>query len=244
MPTQQQSLTLRYQLYWLPIFLLAWLVLWPVPARAAPAAQVGCGIEMIVYDEGELNNAIACFNGAAVPGQYTITLAADILLTASTTTINKPSANYSLLIDGATHRVDGQNKSGVRPFTIASNTLVTMQAIRTTGGNATSGSGIENRGTLTIINSTFSNNSAASGSGGGILNSGTLTITNSTFSNNSASSGGGIYNNNPGTAQLHNTIIANSTRGGNCVNNGGTINASHSLIEDGGGVSTVPILTT
>ena len=50
-------------------------------------------------------------------------------------------------------------------------------------------------GTLTVSNSTFSDNNAAFGGlgGGGILNFGTLTVSNSTFSGNSAfNSGGGI----------------------------------------------------
>lgn len=47
------------------------------------------------------------------------------------------------------------------------------------------GGGIQNSGTLTVTNSTFSNNAALYGAG--IDNTGTLTITNSTFSNNPAS---------------------------------------------------------
>jgi hypothetical protein len=87
------------------------------------------------------------------------------------------------------------------------------------------GGGIDNHGTVTITNSTFSGNSAEAGSGGGIANSGTLTITNSTFSGNSVNfaNGGGIYNN-AGTVTLRNTIVANNTNG-NCSGS----------ITDGGG---------
>lgn len=62
--------------------------------------------------------------------------------------------------------------------------------------------------------------------GGGIFNQGTLTVTNSTFSNNSTSfdgGGGGIFNG--GTATLSNTIVAYSPQGGDCsgapINDGG-----------------------
>ena len=50
---------------------------------------------------------------------------------------------------------------------------------------------------LTVINSTFTNNSAIV-SGGGIYSQGSLTVSNSIFTNNSAKNigGGGIYANN------------------------------------------------
>ena len=70
------------------------------------------------------------------------------------------------------------------------------------------------------------------GLGGGIYNSGTLTVINSTFSGNSAAtSGGGIYN--TGTLNYSNTIIANST-GGDCTLNAGSIGTNtNNLVEDG-----------
>ena len=67
----------------------------------------------------------------------------------------------------------------------------------------TYGGGIYNQGSLNIVNSTFSNNEAVS-TGGGIYTLGSLTITNSTFSHNAASVGGGVYNQAPMT-------ITNST---------------------------------
>src|SRR5438552_13934406 len=58
------------------------------------------------------------------------------------------------------------------------------------------GGGIRNQGTLTLVNSTVTGNSANSG-GGGIFNQGTLTLINSIVAGNSTrtgSSGGGIAN--------------------------------------------------
>ena len=104
------------------------------------------------------------------------------------------------------------------------------------------GGGIANYGVLTVTNSTFSGNSADYG-GGGIANyNGALTVTNSTFSYNSATYGGGIFNNSAyygggmftyGTLNYTNTILANSTSGGDCVNNGTIDTNTNNLVEDG-----------
>ena len=87
------------------------------------------------------------------------------------------------------------------------------------------GGGICNGGALTIINSTFSGNFARQRRGGAIANYGTLTITNSTFSGNSSSSSGlagGILNG--GLFQSAGTLaIYNSTLGGNTADEGGGI---------------------
>ena len=54
------------------------------------------------------------------------------------------------------------------------------------------GDGISNYGTLTIQNTTISENTAAgSGSGGGVYNVGSLTAMNRTIRGNTGSSGGG-----------------------------------------------------
>lgn len=96
-----------------------------------------------------------------------------------------------------------------------------------------SGGGINNSyGTTTVTNSTFFNNSA-SNTGGGIINSGTLTLKNDTISHGSAPYGGGIYNGANKTLHYTNTIIANSTSGGDCVNNGVLGTNTQNLVEDG-----------
>jgi LPXTG-site transpeptidase (sortase) family protein len=91
------------------------------------------------------------------------------------------------------------------------------------GNSADQGGGAYNDGTLIVTNSTFSNNSANE-YGGGIINYNTLNVTNSTFSGNSADEfGGGIDNDRGGTLNYANTILANSTKGGDCYNDGGAI---------------------
>jgi hypothetical protein len=69
----------------------------------------------------------------------------------------------------------------------------------------------------------------------GVQNSeGTFTVINSTFSGNSASNdGGGIFNGGGSTTTLKNTIVANSTHGKNCVNRQGKITDGGYNIEDG-----------
>jgi len=101
------------------------------------------------------------------------------------------------------------------------------------GNGASSAGGIgKGGGTLAVTNATFSGNTADYW-GGGILNwAGTLTVTNATFSGNTATYGGGIWNWH-GTLNLRSTIIANSTAGGDCGNEGTIGQNVANLIEDG-----------
>jgi hypothetical protein len=103
----------------------------------------------------------------------------------------------------------------------------TLTLINTTVSNnsALVGGAICNGGMLTIINSTFSGNVARQREGGAIGNYGTLIITNSTFSGNIARSSkvgsraGGILNG--GLFQSNGTlVINNSTLSGNTADEG------------------------
>jgi len=103
----------------------------------------------------------------------------------------------------------------------------TLTLINTTISNnsALIGGAICNGGTLTIIDSTISGNTAREQMGGGIANYGTLTVTNSTFSGNTArrslvgSLAGGILNG--GLFQSSGTLaINNSTFSGNIARGG------------------------
>jgi len=70
---------------------------------------------------------------------------------------------------------------------------------------------IANYGTLTITNCTLSRNSTFGGNGGAINNSGNLIVSSSTICSNFVSgSGGGIYRA-AGTVQLRNTIVAGNS---------------------------------
>ena len=99
-------------------------------------------------------------------------------------------------------------------------TLTNSTVTDNTGENF--GGGILNTGTLTLTDTTVSDNillgTNTSGGGGGIFSSGTLTLTRSTVSGNSTiGRGGGIYN-----LDLT-TTITNSTISGNTALNGGGI---------------------
>ena len=120
--------------------------------------------------------------------------------------------------------------------TVITSTLTNNQAIGVIGlGGAILNAGSTTQtATLTVINSTLSGNQA-SGRGGGIYNSSdsVVNLIDSTLSNNQATDGGGgIANATDATLTLNNTIVANSVNG-DCLLTGGTINANHTLIEEG-----------
>lgn len=191
----------------------------------ARPALASCGGVTNVSNETQLNNRIADFNSQGGPCHYTIVLLSDINLTASTTTIDNPTENVDLLINGSGFSVNGQNIAGVRPFEIAVNTEVTMQNITITGGNvAISGGGIRNSGILILSNSDITSNTAGQ-EGGGLWNSavGTMIIQNGTSiednTANIANSGadaqgdGGVFNNG-GMVHISDAVISNNTVGG------------------------------
>ena len=127
---------------------------------------------------------------------------------------------------------DGDEAPG-SVFTIPSGVVVTLQDLNIRHGDAYLGGGVNNQGTLTVQNCTFSRNSAYEG--GGIYNSGgILTVQNSTFSENtSADFGGGIYNSG-GTLTVQDSTLSDNaaaTDGGAIYNGlGGTLTLAHSIL--------------
>jgi hypothetical protein len=126
-----------------------------------------------------------------------------------------------------------QSGGGYRVFNITSAaTDVTISGLTVNNGSdAVGGGGINNAGTLSLVNmavgkASNSSGNLTAGSGGGIANSGTLTITNSTISNNTATvSGGGIFNGATGTLTVRNSTISKNTSQGGANTGGGIINA-------------------
>lgn len=109
---------------------------------------------------------------------------------------------------------------------------LTVQGSAITGNSAVFGGGIENEGTMTVKDSSISQNTAitpgiATGSGGGIYNFGTATVMRSTVSGNTVNSnGGGIRNSGyfNGTIYHPATLaVTDSTISGNFADNGGGI---------------------
>jgi CSLREA domain-containing protein len=125
------------------------------------------------------------------------------------------------------------------------------------GGGLVNGVFPVDSGTVTVENSTISNNSGdgifndccyhlfltnstitgnSDTIGGGILNNGTMTLANSTISGNSSTvggvccTGGGILNN--GLATFENTIVAGNN-GGDCFSDGSLTDAGYNLSSTG-----------
>ena len=111
---------------------------------------------------------------------------------------------------------------------------VTVNNSTLSNNNGRSGGAIYNfGGTLTVNNSTFSGNTtSAFGDGGAISNSATMTVNNSTFSGNSSSKGGAI--NNSGTATVNSSTFSGNaaTNQGGAIYNGGdnTLTLARSLL--------------
>jgi predicted outer membrane repeat protein len=164
---------------------------------------------------------------SSLKGQ-TITLTSGRLIVDKNVTISGPGANH-LAVDGnATDWV----------FSIDLGPTVTISGLTITNGNG----GIlhHTAGTLTLSNSTISDNSSTSG-GGGILALGTLTMSNCTISGNSAQFGGGIALFNSTFTLSNCTISGNSAEfdGGGIysVNCALTVNNCTINGNSGGGIS-------
>src|SRR4029077_7376221 len=124
---------------------------------------------------------------------------------------------------------------------IDNHTSGTLTVLNTTLSNNTAandGGAIDNAGTATITDSTIALNSA--GLGGGIHNAGTLTVVSATIADNKATNSGqgGGLNAASGMATLYDTIIALNTSGGGTALNdiAGSVSSasSHNLVDDAG----------
>ena len=187
----------------------------------SPDQQVNCSSAITVTNAndsgaGSLRQAITdvCTGGTITfDGDYTITLASQL-------TIDK-----NLTIDGAGYNVTVSGNNAVRVFYVNLGVTFNLQNLTVANGYCGSGclvgGGVENRGTLNVTNTTFSDNSATA-YGGGIENyHGTLTITNSAFTGNTANDGGAIYNSNGVISLTDVTFSGNSAThsGGGMYNN-------------------------
>jgi hypothetical protein len=175
----------------------------------------------------------------------TIMLASELPQITGNLTIIGPSGPNGITIDGGGH---------VRLMELASGATLDLQFLTLAHGHTGSfnagGAIFNGGGTLTVNNSTFSDNTATPGLGGaiangGIASGGTLIVTNSTFSGNSASNtvgGGAIFNS--GTLTVVNSSFSNNSanaNGGGIFSYGSatvtnsTFSGNSALI-DGGGI--------
>ncbi|MEN3334441.1 MAG: hypothetical protein V7641_3806 [Blastocatellia bacterium] len=135
-------------------------------------------------------------------------------------------SGITVVISGLT--ISDGNVPGSSGGGILNNGTLTLINMVLSGNSAiNNGGGISNDGgTLTIFNSTLSGNST-SNVGGGVSNDGTLTLTNSTLSGNSTTSGGGLFNaENRAATIINSTLSGNSAGTGGGIYNVGTVNVS------------------
>ncbi|MCX8072238.1 MAG: hypothetical protein N3C12_07295 [Candidatus Binatia bacterium] len=147
---------------------------------------------------GECTLWAAITEANAWPGDDEITFAVSgtIVLREQLPAIASARTAGSLRIDGG-QRVTVSGNDSVRVLVVSREAEVTLSDIRIERGRAHPGGAISNDGTLTVSNSTFSNNNNNNfpgARGGAIYNTATLTISNSTFSKNTATSEGGAIN--------------------------------------------------
>ncbi len=148
------------------------------------------------------------------PGKEVITFAVSGTLNLNGTAL--PAITSALRISGPATglTIDGQQSS--RIFEVSSGASIELRDLTLAGGHATtSGGAILNWGTLSVSNTTFTEN-ASDSDGGAIANNGSLSIINSTLTANTAQLGGGLFN--TGTViATHVTIADNSAQDGGGV---------------------------
>ncbi|REJ75567.1 MAG: hypothetical protein DWQ47_08845 [Acidobacteria bacterium] len=133
--------------------------------------------------------------------------------------------------------LDAMNSSGV--LFVGPSGNVSLSDLTITGGslNLSFGGGIDNRGVLSVSNSTLYNN--LGGSGGAIFNnSGSVTVVNSTLCDNSSAYGGAYHS--VGTSAVavfrDSTICSNSaTYGGGIFVSSGSVSLENTIIANNSG---------
>lgn len=214
--------------------LVAVAIAWSPFARAA---------DFTAATEAELVTAIDAANAAGA-GSHTITLSADITLTAPLPAIDN-SAATAITLDGAGHTLDAGGTGTA--LAIMPDTTAAIKNLTLTGGAGShgsdghSGGGLFNMGTLTVTDATLSGNTASQGAG--IMNAGgeggssaSLTLTRVTLSDNAATNAGGALANhgNDNTAAatiIDSTIIDNSAgQYGGAIANSGLVGAANLTI--------------
>jgi predicted outer membrane repeat protein len=137
---------------------------------------------------GTLRWAVAVADASPTPDTIVIHAKQPIVLTQGQLVL---SASMTVEAAAGTATISGDGLS--RVFEVDHGASVTLSELNITDGNAASGGGVLNSGTLRVTKCTLTDNSAQL-DGGAIDNArGTLTVANSTLSGNSAEYGGAIY---------------------------------------------------
>lgn len=163
---------------------------------------------------------IGAGSGATIVDGGSIDRVFDVLASGNTTLQDLTITNGS---------VDFSNGGGVRTNAA---TALTLKRVAVTNNAAFEGGGIDSRGTLQVIDSTISGNTALS-FGGGLSLVGMASISGTTLSNNDATQGGGlaVMSTAMSMAITNSTITLNSsTTGGGAIHTHGNISISSSTI--------------
>ena len=169
------------------------------------------GIAVTILLEHTDGNLCSTSDTCTFSGTQSVSSGSEASLTIEGTGTGSGSSAYSVL---------DANGSG-RAFTDSASFLVRLDNVTVTGGSIdATGGGIDNNigATMTVTDSTISDNNAPL-HGGGIFNNngGTMTVTDSTISDNTAPyGGGGIFNFGSGPMTVAGTIVADQAAGGNC----------------------------
>ncbi len=233
---------------------LALTVFWSFnPAFAAPTAtiitvttttgQTGTNSQCALHEAlvNANNDAQTWADCPAGSGNDTIVFA-DSLGTATVTYFEGgPGVSDAdgLTIDGGGDiTISGANSYQV--FIVSSGALLTVENLTIANGYCTvpscsGGGGIQNAGTVTVLDTTFSGNTAYDTNGAAIYNTGTLTVENSTFSGNQITSGpygGGAIFSGGSLSVTNSTFSGNTAASGGGITNSGTLTVTNSTFSD------------
>jgi hypothetical protein len=173
-------------------------------------------------------NITNAWSGAVI--KFAPNLSGSNILLASTLTVNT-----NLTIDAsalpAGIKVNGNHS--VQIFNVASGNNVVLNSLTITNGNAVTGGGIYNGGTLTVNQCTLSGNSTSGDNGGALYNVSIMTVNQSTLTANSSSGNGGAIWNGGTLTVNQSTLTANFASGfGGAIGNftGGTLTLFNSIV--------------
>jgi len=192
-----------------------------------------------VFGQLSLREAVNLANAYSTAGSSpTITFAASlngaaITLTQGQLELSGSSTTATATINGGGQiTVSGNNAS--RVFLVDAGVHAVLSGLGITAGSVSGqGAGIDNLGTLTVLDDTLSFNTSSNAGGGGIANAGTLTVISSTLYGNSATNatGGGIDNISGGTLTvLDATLTGNAATVGGGIENQGGLTLQDSIV--------------
>jgi len=222
---------------------------------AAPSAA-GTGDCSSPTNACAIADAVTSANAMPVADTVRIALASGTYPLSSPTptalSITFAGPNLTIAAGSGTPVLDGTNTVRLLSVDAASN--VTIDGLEIVSGATTGqGGGIQNSGTLTVKNSTFSSNSAGNGGAIGNAAGATLVVQSSTFSDNTTTGVGGGAIISSGTTTVERSAIIDNTApingGGINVQPGGTVTVTSSTIAGntsgglGGALSNLGTLT-